>query len=119
MSRAKQWRAWPMGLGVGLLNGFFGAGGGMVGVPLLRRMGLSPRECHATCIAIIAPLAAVSAWLYLREGAFVLSDALIYLPGGLAGAALAGWLLPHLQAAWLHRIFGCLILIAAGRLLLG
>lgn len=115
--KIKKWMAWPMGAAVGLLNGFFGSGGGMVGVPMLRAMGLSAQESHATCIAVIAPLAVVSAWLYLRQGAFALSDAWIYLPGGLAGAAVGGWLLPKLKSVWLHRVFGCLILFAAWRLL--
>lgn len=110
--------AWPMGFAVGLLNGFFGAGGGMVGVPMLRAAGLSTRECHATCIAVILPLAAVSALLYLRDGAFSLSDAWVYLPGGFAGALAGGWLLPRLSGIRIRRVFGALILFAAGRMLL-
>ena len=117
-AKRKRLLVWPMGLAVGLLNGFFGAGGGMVGVPMLRGLGLETRECHATCIAVIAPLAMASAWLYLKDGVFALSDAWIYLPGGLAGAMLGGWLLPKLSSVWLRRIFGALILFAATRLLM-
>lgn len=116
--KGKKWLAWPMGLVVGLLNGFFGSGGGMVGVPMLRALGLDTQECHATCIAIIAPLAVVSAWLYLRQDAFALSDTWIYLPGGLAGAVVGAWLLPKLSSVWLRRGFGALILFAAVRLLM-
>ena len=108
---------WPMGLAVGALNGFFGAGGGMVGVPMLRALGLETKECHATSIAVIAPLAIASAWLYLREGVFALSDTYIYLPGGVAGALLGGWLLPRLSSIWIRRTFGALILFAAARML--
>lgn len=114
----KKWLIWPAGLVVGVLNGFFGAGGGMVGVPMLRGLGLKTKECHATCIAVIAPLAAVSSWLYLRQGAFELRDAYIYLPGGVAGALVGGWLLPKLGSVWVRRIFGGLLLFAALRMLL-
>lgn len=107
-----------MGLAVGLLNGFFGSGGGMAGVPMLRAIGLDTQECHATCIAVIAPLAAVSAGLYLHRGVFALKDALPYLPGGVAGALAGAWLLPKLNRIWIRRGFGALILFAAARLLI-
>ncbi|MCL2857987.1 MAG: sulfite exporter TauE/SafE family protein [Oscillospiraceae bacterium] len=114
----KKWVAAPMGLVVGLLNGFFGAGGGMVGVPMLRALGLETKECHATCIAVILPLSVVSAYLYHRAGAFELRASYIYLPGALAGALVGGWLLPKLDSIWIRRIFGALILFAASRMLL-
>ena len=114
----KKWLTLPMGLCVGLLNGFFGAGGGMVGVPMLRALGLETKQCHATCIAVITPLAVFSAWLYMRQGVFAPSDAYIYLPSGLAGALVGGWLLPKLSSVWVRRIFGGLILFAAVRMLM-
>jgi len=113
----KRWLIWPLGLAAGLLNGFFGAGGGMVGVPMLRALGLETKQCHATCIAIIAPLTLASAYFYLKDGVFALSDAYIYLPAGLLGAILGGWLLPKLSSIWIRRIFGALIVFAAVRML--
>lgn len=108
-----------MGLAVGLLNGLFGSGGGMVAVPMLRGLGVNPGECHATSIAIIFPLAVASGFLYLNAGSFTLADAWIYLPGGLLGAIFGAWLLPRLATVWLRRMFGLVILSAAYRLLLG
>ena len=35
------------GVAVGAVNGMFGAGGGMLAVPLLKRVGLTQREAHA------------------------------------------------------------------------
>lgn len=116
--KRKTWLVWPLGLLVGLLNGFFGAGGGMAGVPMLRSLGLSPQESHATCIAVILPLAALSGWLYLRGGHLSLGEAWIYLPGGALGALCGGWLLPRLRTVWLRRVFGVAVLFAAVRLLL-
>jgi len=117
-NQKRKWLIWPAGLMIGLLNGFFGAGGGMVGVPVLRGLGLKTKECHATCIAVIFPLAAASAFLYLQAGVFSLEDTYIYLPGGLAGAVAGGWLLPRLDSIWVRRIFGGLILFAGVRMIL-
>ena len=45
---------------IGLLNGFFGSGGGILAVTLLQKQGLPSRQAHATSIAIILPLSLVS-----------------------------------------------------------
>ncbi len=102
----------------GLLNGLFGAGGGMVVVPMLQRDGLPPERSHATSIAVILPLSAASSLLYLSMGNIRLAQALPYIPLGLAGAVFGGWLLPRVKTVWLHRIFGALVLYSAVRLLL-
>lgn len=105
------------GAAAGLLNGLFGAGGGMVTVPMLEKDGLPAQQAHATSLAVIAPLSVLSGGCYLWQGRMALGDAWGFLLPGLAGAVLGGWLLPRLKALWLHRAFGILILIAAGRLL--
>lgn len=117
-SMAKTWAAWPLGALTGGLNGLFGSGGGMIAVPMLRWLGLSAEESHATSMAVIFPLAIASGLLYLRAGELVFSDAWPFLPGGLAGAVCGAWLLPKLKTVWLRRIFGAVILVSAVRLLL-
>lgn len=106
------------GAASGLLNGLFGAGGGMAAVPMLEKDGLPARRAHATSLAVIAPLSLLSGGLYLWSGRMALGDAWGFLLPGLAGAALGCWLLPHIKTVWLHRLFGLLVLFAAGRLLL-
>lgn len=106
------------GAASGLLNGLFGAGGGMVAVPMLEKDGLPARRAHATSLAVIAPLSLLSGALYLFKGSMALEDAWGFLLPGLLGAALGGWLLPHIKTVWLHRVFGLLVLFAAARLLL-
>jgi uncharacterized membrane protein YfcA len=69
-------------------------------------------------MAVILPLAVVSGFLYFGAAEFSLGEALPYLPGGLLGAMAGAWLLPKLGTLWLHRLFGGVILFAAGRLLL-
>lgn len=105
------------GLIAGLLNGLLGAGGGMVIVPMLERAGLEPRQAHATSIAVIVPLCALSAFIYLQGHSLSFTDALPYIPAGALGAFAGAKLLPHIPANLLRRLFGAFMLYAAWRLL--
>jgi len=95
----------------GLVNGFFGGGGGMVLVPLLTgKCGLDQRRAFATSVAIILPLCALSSVIYFLRGGLDLTAALPYLLGGLAGGFLGGKLFKNLNMNWLRRGFALLIL---------
>ena len=115
--KSKKWY-YPLGFAAGLLNGFLGAGGGMAVVPMLRGIGVEQKKCHATSLMIMLPLAVSSGFLYLRSGSFQLSDALVYLPGGLLGAFFGGWILPRLKTVVLRRIFALVMIFAGTRLLM-
>lgn len=116
--KKRGWLFYPLAVAIGLLNGLFGAGGGVVAVPVLRGVGLQEDEAHATSISVTFPLAVLSGLLYLRAERFRLSAAWPYLPGALLGALLGAWLLPRVGSVWLRRIFGAVIIFSAGRLLL-
>lgn len=78
------WKAWApaalAGGAAGLVNGFFGGGGGMVLVPLLAgKCGLERRSAFASSVAIILPLCALSAVIYFARGQLELLTALPYL----------------------------------------
>lgn len=106
------------GLAAGVLNGLLGAGGGMIIVPLLRKSGLEPAHAHATSISVILPICLLSSYFYLTQERVRLNEALPYLPWGVAGALLGGWLLPRINKKWLQRCFGVLMLWAAIRMLI-
>ena len=98
----------------GLLNGIFGAGGGLVLVPLLINwLKLEEKQAFATSIAIILPLSIVSFVLFCVQGGNVWHDALPYLLGGIVGGGLSTVLFRKISAVWLHRLFGILILYGA------
>lgn len=103
------------GVAVGALNGLLGAGGGMITVPVLEALGAKGKKSHATSLAIIVPLSLISAGVYWWRGWFSPMDALPYLPGGLLGAALGGWLLDRLNTGWIKLAFGLLLLWAGFR----
>ena len=103
----------------GACNGFFGGGGGMILVPLLtRRCGLDQRQAFATSVAVILPMCALSAGLYLFRGAVDLPAALPYLVGGLAGGFAGGKLFRRMNMTWLRRLFALLLLYGGVRALL-
>lgn len=117
-------RAWLRpalaGAAAGLINGFFGGGGGMVLVPLLAGWcGLGQRKAFATSVAIILPLCVLSAAIYLFRGGVELLPALPYLAGGLVGGLLGGKLFKGLNMTWLRRGFALLILYGGVKALLG
>lgn len=59
------------GLLTGAVNGLFGAGGGMLAVPVLTYVaGLDERKSHATAIAVILPLCIISTIVYALQGGF-------------------------------------------------
>lgn len=108
----KKWlRPALAGGAAGLVNGFFGGGGGMVLVPLLALWcGLGQRKAFATSVAIILPLCALSAAIYLFRGGMDFGAALPYLLGGLAGGFIGGRVFKRLNMVWLRRLFALLLL---------
>jgi uncharacterized membrane protein YfcA len=100
----------------GLVNGFFGGGGGMVLIPLLVSICKLPRQkAFATSVAIILPLCILSAGIYFFNGNLDLGSASPYLAGGLVGGLIGGKLYRRLSMRWLRRIFALLILYGAWR----
>ena len=107
------------GAAAGLINGFFGGGGGMVLVPLLAGWcGLGQRKAFATSVAIILPMCLVSAAVYWLRVGIDLSAALPYLLGGLAGGFLGGKLFARVPAPLLRRAFALFLLYGGVRNLL-
>ena len=102
----------------GFINGFFGAGGGMVLVPLLIWLcRLEDKAAFSSAIAVILPLCIVSIVVYALHDSLPISDALPYLIGGAAGGILAGLLFRKMSAKALHLILGAVILAGGIRLI--
>lgn len=103
---------------IGLLNGFFGSGGGVLAVPVLERE-CSPNEAHATSVALIFILSLVTAVFYGFYGNLDFGTAWGYVPWGVAGAVSGSIFLKKIKAQWLKRLFGGVVTIAAVRMLIG
>lgn len=98
------------GAAAGAVNGLFGAGGGLVLVPMLgKKVGLAENERFPTSIAIIAPVCVTS---LLISGKWEISfgDILPYLLGSAVGGVVAGVWGRKIPTMWLHRFLGGIIL---------
>ncbi len=99
---------------IGIINGFFGGGGGMVCVPILENvLKLKNKEAHATALSVMFPLCLASGITYIfnvdiewNNFAFVCAGFII---GGIAGA----FLLKKLNNVVIRAIF-VLIVFASG-----
>lgn len=106
-----------LGIISGVLNGIFGAGGGLLVVPMLESQGLEPQKAHATSIAVILPLSVISAVLYLLRGVSADWQQLgLLIPLGAAGAGIGALLLAKLKNQWLKKLFGVVMLLSAVRI---
>lgn len=79
------------GVFVGLANGFFGGGGGMLCVPLLEKgLKRSTKVAHATALIIILPISIFSAVCYIINGYLdfypLFFTGLGVIAGGIGGA---------------------------------
>lgn len=118
-SKIPLWKGLLTGLLAGFINGFFGAGGGMIVVPLLIfLLKLPDKLAFSSAISIVFPMTLVSLVIYAREGALDVASALPYLLGGAAGGALAGLLFKKASPRFLHLALGGLILLGGVRLAL-
>lgn len=117
---AKQkWWLVLSGAVIGLLNGFFGGGGGMICVPILQNvLSLDAKHSHATAIAVIFPLSLISAFIYVINGYIqsfpLLTIGLGVVAGGITGAFALKFLPPKI----IRLIFAVIMFIGGIRLIL-
>lgn len=99
------------GLGAGAVNGLFGAGGGMVLVPLLSLLtDLEENEIFSSSLAIILPICLVSLTATALTRTVAWGESIPWLFGSAAGGVLAGFFGKKIPVLWLHRGLGILIL---------
>lgn len=108
-----------LGVITGIINGFFGAGGGTILVPGMERV-LSTEEhkAHATAIAVILPISIISAILYIIKTPIPFDIVLKVSIGGIAGGISGALLLKKLSGKWLHIIFGGFMIVGAVKMLM-
>ncbi len=102
---------------IGIVNGLFGSGGGVLAVPMLESSGLEPKKSHASSVAVMLVLSTTSLILYTIKGSVSLEEGLTLAPFGVAGALLGAKFLKNVKTKTLKRIFGVFLILAGGRTL--
>lgn len=99
------------GLCAGTLNCLFGAGGGMVLVPLLSSVTDIPEDSlFPSSVSILFPICVISLLFSQGWEQFSFWQAAPYLTGSVIGGICAGLWGKKIPSVWLHRTLGCLIL---------
>ena len=99
------------GLSAGAVNGLFGAGGGMVLVPLLTTLtDLDDAEVFPSSVSVILPICLISLGFSLNSGTTAHTQVFPYLIGSTVGGVIAGFLGNKIPTKWLHKVLGGLIL---------
>ena len=107
------------GLFSGFANGLFGSGGGTVAVPAMENfLHISAHKSHATAIALILPLSAVSAFIYIFRTEIPWNIVFPTAVGSISGGIIGAKLLKKISSTRLHKIFALFMLAAAIRMIL-
>ena len=110
MRKGSPWAVALAGLCAGAVNGLFGAGGGMVLVPLLTLLTtLSDAEIFPASLSIILPICLVSLTVTAMQETLPIEEAFPYLIGSGLGGLFAGLWGRKIPVKWLHRGLGILI----------
>lgn len=108
------------GFAAGFINGLFGGGGGLLLVPMLRRVAkLETHQSHATAIITTMCLSVVSLGIYLMKGSIDWSYAIPLAIGGAAGGASGALWLKKVPAKLLRKGFALFLLFSAWRMYVG
>lgn len=95
----------------GAVAGLFGAGGGMILVPMLTASkALTEEEIFPSSLSVILPICLVCLFVTARTTALPWAEAFPYLIGSTAGGILAGYWGRYIPVKWLHKGLGILIL---------
>lgn len=111
MKKIKKIKIVLLGALIGLINGFFGGGGGMIVVPLLTsKFGFSQKEAQATAIFVILPISIASSIIYITKNSIDFALGWTVILGVLIGGVIGALLLKKLNNLIVKAIFTILML---------
>ena len=107
------------GIPIGFINGFFGSGGGVIAVLVLKKfLNTEAKKAHATALGIILPLSCASLIMYKSKTAVDIKLVILCAAGGCIGALLGAKFLSKIPKKWLKIGFGAVMILSGGRMLL-
>lgn len=104
-----------IGVGVvgGCINGLFGAGAGLLLVPLIKLIAkIDEKKTHATTLACVLIMCVVSSIVFLINKQVDFKLTFWCLIGSLIGAVLGTFLLQKFKNKVINLIFSCLLVVA-------
>ena len=102
-----------VGLVIGFINGFLGAGGGILLVPVLTSLIKEPvKVAHATAVVIILPLCIASGIVYIVKGFYNFQIGWKILIGTIIGGVLGTFLLKKLANNYISLVFAVVMVVA-------
>lgn len=111
--KRKQLFAGIIGSIVGLINGFFGGGGGMICVPFFEKFAkMETKNAHATTLCVILPISIVSSFVYLYNNDLNFLDLSIITIGAMVGGVIGAIFLKKLNSKVISIIFAVIMLVA-------
>ncbi len=98
---------------VGVANGLFGGGGGMLVIPIFTiLLGLEEKLAHSSAILTILPLSIVSGIVYIVQGNFTIPDGLWVGGGVIIGGLIGTFVMKKLSNNVLKIVFYTLMIVA-------
>ncbi len=104
------------GLAIGAVNVILGAGGGMLTVPLYKKMNMEQKDAQINAVATILPITIISSVIYFLNGNVTFSDTYIYLIPGLIGSILGTFVIKKTSNKILTVVFALFMIWAGLRL---
>ncbi|MBR1988667.1 MAG: sulfite exporter TauE/SafE family protein [Clostridia bacterium] len=106
MKKVKNFNIILFGVIIGLINGFFGGGGGMVVVPLLNKMfGLEQKKAQATALFVILPISLCSTIVYMIHNSIDFATGWPVILGIVSGGVIGAQLLNKFSNNKLKGVF--------------
>ena len=105
-----------IGMGVGVLSGFFGIGGGTILIPLLLMLGFETKEAIGISVVQMAFASVFGSYLNNKKGTLDLALVGTIGVGGFVGASLSGYITAFFSDKILEIFFLCFAIFALARL---
>lgn len=113
MKKVKKVQIFLFGALIGIINGLFGGGGGMIVVPVLTKFfGFSQKEAQATALFVILPISIASSIIYITHNSINFATSWPVIISIIVGGAGGALLLNKLNNKVVRIIFIILVLIS-------
>lgn len=103
---------------VGVINGFFGGGGGMLCVPILKNfLNITDKQSHATTVLVMSIICLPTVIIYLFTLKYQFSQLLFVTIGSIVGGIFGASLMSKISDKTLNLLFVIILFLSGIRML--